>query len=252
VQATERRVIAELAIDTDGKLAEKGASPAEYRLANPIEVASGYESQGADEILFRGVGNAFEALIPLTRQVSAFTIPIAVEIEAGSPDQVQAVLDAGASRLVMQVAALRDPDYLALIARSFGAERVCVRILASGESSGWRVVAAGGAETEWDAMTWARVVEAQGAGSVIVETAAVESGAFPYDLDLLASVKAEVAIPVIACGAARSAEDLFDALMIGNADGVVLDELLHSGRATVSEVKAYLAEHGLGGSTLHS
>ena len=246
----ERRIIAGLSVGADGELLEKISLPSVARAADPADVASAYADGGADEVLFRSVVSSIEALTTLARRVfSSLRIPTAIEFDATNPDQVGALLDAGASRVVIQVAALRNPDYIARLARSFGSERIAVKVVVSSELNGWRVLeAVEGVETEWSAVTWAQVIEAQGAGSVFLESAARNATSPPFDLALLASVKSGVAIPVIASGAAECVEDLFDALMIGNADGVVVGALIHSGRATVGEIKAYLGNHGLGGS----
>jgi len=245
----ERRIIAGLSIGADGRLLEKVGLPSVARAADSADVALAYADEGADEVLFRSVASSIGALTTLSGRVSSsLRIPHSIEIDATSPDQVGALLDAGASRVVIQVAALRDPDYIARLTRSFGAERIAVKIVTSSAAHGWRVFEAmEGVETEWSAITWARVIETQGAGSVFVESSARSSTAPPFDLDLLESVKSSVAIPVIASGAAERVEDLFDALMIGNADGVVVGAPLNSGRTGVGGVKAYRADHGRGG-----
>ena len=245
----ERWIIAGLSIGADGKLLEKISLPSVTCAEDPADVAFAYADEGADEVLFRSVASSIEALITLSRRVSSsLRIPHTIENDATNPDRVAALLDAGASRVVIQVAGLREPDYIARLVRSFGSERIAVKIVSSSEADGWRVLeAAEGVESEWSAVTWARVVETQGAGSVFVESAARSATAPPFDLDLLATLKSAVAIPVIASGAAERVEDLFDALMIGNADGIVVGALAHSGRASVGEVKAYLSDHGLGG-----
>ncbi len=242
-----RRIIAELSIGADGKLLEKVNPSSPELVEDPFEGASAYAAEGADEILFRGVDLSFDALTALYRRAaSSLRIPSTVEFDAANPSQVEEVLEAGASRVILQDAALRDPDYLARLAKLFAGRRIAVRILASSAADGWRVLGrADGAETEWNAVTWARVIETQGAGSLFVGSASQHAIPSSFDLDLLDSVKSAVAIPVIASGAAERVEDVFDALMIGNADGVVVRELLHSGRTTVGEIRAYLLEHGL-------
>ncbi len=243
----KRQIIAGLSVGGDGNLLEKVSITSVAHAAGPADAASAYADEGADEILFRGIAPSVEMLTTLSRRASSsLGVPHSVEVDTTDPDRVGALLDAGASRIVIRVAALRDPDFIAALAGGFGSERIAVKVLASSATNGWRVLeATEGAETEWHAVTWARVIETQGAGSLFVESVSQRETPSPFDLDLLASVKSGVAIPVIACGAADRVEDLFDALMIGNADGVVVGELLHSGGATVGGIKAYLAEHGL-------
>jgi len=247
VGAAGRRIIAELSIGEDGKLLDKVNLPAVERTEDPYDVASAYTADGIGELLFRAVGTSFDALTTLSRHVaSSLQIPCVFECDATRPEPVGTLLDAGASCVIIQGAALRDPDHIALLARSFGPERIAVNIAASGEADGWRVLTATHDETEWSAVTWARVAETQGAGSVFLGSAGRSATSPAFDLALLELTRSHVAIPVIARGSAERVEDLFDALMIGNADGVVVGELLHSGRATVPEIKAYLMDRGLG------
>ncbi len=88
-------------------------------------------------------------------------------------------------------------------------------------------------------------MEAQSGGAIIVESPGGGPHGEPYDLELLRSVSANVARPVMAAGDADSVEDLFDALMIGDADAVLVNSLAHSGKATVKEIKDFLSEHGI-------
>ncbi len=240
----ESRIIVGLSIGADGKATDRvnitSAGPAE----DPAEIILAYADQGADEVLLGGVASSTENLIRVLNRTVSLRIPTAVEFDAAESESVTALVDAGAARVVLQAAALRDPDYVACLARSLGSERIAVKITASSEVDGWRVLeSVRGAETEWGAVTWARVLETQGAGAVLVDSAA-PSAMPPYDLELLASMKSSVAIPVIAAGAVERVEDVFDALMIGNADGVVVEGLLHSGRATVGQIKSYMTERG--------
>ncbi len=146
--------------------------------------------------------------------------------------------------MAFSTAALGDPNFIQASASRFGSASVAVAVEVEPENGYWRVVA--GAErrpTEWDALNWARVIEAQGAGELLLRSPSAV--AEPYDLELIRAVTAAVAIPVVAIGEARGAEDLFDALMTGNADGALIGLRLVGGRSTIGEVKRYLAEHGL-------
>jgi cyclase len=169
-----------------------------------------------------------------------------VKLEPATVVEAGQLFEAGAARVAVQAAALRDPSLIASLTRTFGSEALAVAITAGGEHEDWRVfVSRHGEASEWDAVTWARVAEAQGAGELIVESRSGGRHGGPFDLELLAAVSAAVARPVVASGDPREIEDLFDALMIGNANAVVVGSLVRSGRPTVREVKVFLAEHGL-------
>jgi len=163
-------------------------------------------------------------------------------MDLASEPEVGELLAAGAARLAVQSAALNDPNLISSLSRSFGSESIAVAIAVQREGEGWRVhETLGGAVTEWDPVTWAAVVEAQGGGEIIIESSGGREGE-PFDLELLEAVTSAVARPVVAAGEPEAVEDVFDALMIGNADGVLVGP---SARLTVRDIKAYLGERGL-------
>lgn len=169
-----------------------------------------------------------------------------VKLEPATVVEAGQLLEAGAARVAIQAAALRDPDLIARLTRAFGSEALAVAITAGGEHEDWRVLVSDrGDASEWDAVTWARVAEAQGAGELIVESRGGGRHGGPFDLELLGAVSAAVNRPVVASGDAREIEDLFDALMIGNADAVVVGSLVRPGRLTIRDVKVFLADRGL-------
>lgn len=242
-----KRIIPGLAVGREGRLLETVRFHRLERPDDPVEAAAAYADAGADELMLVGRGAPLEALVSLSSRIApSLSIPLAVEIDLAEPQEVEQLLVAGAARVAIEVPALRDPALVALLAGAFGSGAIAVRLTASRESGSWRVVEGGaGVSTEWDAAIWASVVQTQGAGEIVVESTGRGASDEPLDLELLAAVSSAVTIPVIAAGEAEQVEDLFDALMIGNADAVLVGSLLHSGRETVGTVKSYLAEHGL-------
>ncbi len=221
--------------------------PAFGKPLEPAEAAVAYAEAGADEVIFVARATLLEPLCELAQRLApALTIPFVFWTDLTTVTEVGDLLAAGATRVAVQKAALSDPDLITKLAREFGSEAIAIAITAAGGDEDWRVYdEPGGAACEWDALTWAKVVEAQSGGAVIIESLGGGPHGEPYDLELLESVSANVARPVMAAGEAGSVEDLFDALMIGDADAVLVSSLLHSSRATVMEVKDYLSEHGL-------
>lgn len=241
-----KRIIPFLTLDREGKLADVIGLELPKDPTDLAEVAAAYEDAGADELFLAGHVVPRDLLAERVKHVAlSTTIPLSVAAELASVDAVGRLLDAGAARVAIGAAALRDPNFITALARRFGSETVTVRIDALPENEHWRVAASpGGTPTEWDAVTWARVVEVQGGGSLVLSCSKGTCGA-PLDLDLVRAVTAIVAIPVLAAGEVGRVEDVFDALMIGDADGVLVGSLLHSGRRTVRSIKAYLTEHGI-------
>ncbi len=213
----------------------------------PAEAAVAYAAAGADEIIFVARATPIEPLCELARRLApALKIPLAFWSDLTTMSEVGDLLAAGAARVAIQKAALDDPDLITKLAREFGSDAVAVAVTAAGADESWRVYdGPGGTACEWDALTWAKVVEAQSGGAIIIESPSGGPRGEPYDLELLRSVSSNVDRPVMAAGDAKSVEDLFDAVMIGDADAVLVSSLLHSGNATVIGVKGYLSEHGL-------
>ncbi len=221
--------------------------PAFGKPVEAAEAAVACAAAGADEIIFVARATPLESLCELARRLApTLKIPLAFWSDLTTMSEVGDLLAAGAARVAIQRAALDDPDLIAKLAREFGSDGIAVAITAAGADENWRVYdEPGGVAREWDALTWAKVVEAQSGGAVIIESPSGGPRGEPYDLELLRSVSANVARTVMAAGEAKSVEDLFDALMIGDADAVLVSSLLHSGNATVIGVKGYLSEHGL-------
>ncbi len=214
---------------------------------DPAEAAVAYAGAGADEIIFVARATAVEALCELAQRLApALPIPLAFWTDLTAVAEVGELLGAGAARVAVQKAAIDDPDLIRELAGEFGSEAIAVAVTAAGMDESWRVYdEPGGTAREWDALTWAQVVEAQNGGAVIIESPGGGPHGEPYDFGLLRSVSEAVARPVMAAGEAGSVEDLFDALMIGGADAVLVSSLLHLGSATVTEIKSFLSEHGL-------
>lgn len=202
---------------------------------------------GANELLVDASGVPPESLIPCSRALtSAFSGSLCYQFEPEDVVVVEEILAAGARRVAVQGSALEDPDFMADVARRFGSEVLAVAISVRKESEAWRVYTGPrGSATEWDAITWARVAEAQGAAELIVEVVGGLSSDATYDLGLLVELTACLTIPVVARGDHRSLGDCLDALIIGNVDAVVLGPALLSGCGALTAIREYLDEHGV-------
>lgn len=242
-----RRVIPVLEVGKDGLLIEPVISLRQDRARDFRAAALAYAAAGADEVLLAVDAPEVERHVAVLRHVSPdLDVPIVVKVEPSGPAEAARLLEAGAARILIQNAALADPDGIAALSRTFRKDRIGVLITAQREDEVWRVLrGVGGTTTEWNATTWAKVAEAQGVGEIVIESAGGGALGEPIDLELLDRVTSVVEVPVVASGEARCVEDIFDALMIGGADGIAVGSLFHSGRLSVRETKQYLSEHGL-------
>ena len=243
---TPKRIIVTLPLEGRGALSVEPALADPPDPRDPVAVVETLVQDGADEFLLTTDPSAPpppDILARTVERLTAVALPFAVRAEPTDAAAASRLLEAGAARIVIGASGLADPDFIARLVDRFGSASVAVSLTAAREDGTWRVQEDGGIATEWQAVTWARVAEAQGAGELWVRAPAPDGG--PYDLGLLESVTSALHIPVVAAGEARSVQDLFDALMIGDSDGVAAAGLFLSGSMTVEMARADLAEHGL-------
>lgn len=214
---------------------------------DPVLVAKSYAEAGAAELLIDARRADLEPLVAMVERVAAaLAIPVALRFDPAATEDAVMLHAAGAARIVLGRSALRDTGLIARLVKQLGPGSIAVALLARHQGTFWRVAeAVEGQDSEWDAVTWAAVAEAEGACELIVESAGPGALGEPFDLELLQAIGSAVRKPVLAAGPAASVEDLFDALMIGTADGAIVGELLHSGRASLAGIRSYLADRGL-------
>ncbi len=251
----------------------KGVSFVELRDAgDPAELAALYDREGADELVFLDItasSDGRDIMVEVVRSVSERVfIPLTVGGGIRSTDDVRAMLEAGADKVSLNTAAVRDPELVRDAARRFGSQCIVVAIdarriggpaldlpsgaadagpdLALGADSTWEVVTHGGrTPTGIDAIRWAGRAEALGAGELLVTSMDADGQLTGYDTELLAAVSSGVGVPLIASGGAGGLEHLCSAVREGGADAVLAASIFHFGTHTVSEAKAYMAARGL-------
>jgi len=238
----------------DGRVV-KGVRFQELRDAgDPVEQAAYYDAQGADELVFLDISASHEArgtmLDVVHRTAEALFIPFTVGGGIRSVDDATAVLRAGADKVGVNTALVRDPDLAVRLADQFGRQCVVAAIDArsrnagAGIGAGWEVMVRGGREpTGLDAVRWAERVEALGAGEILLTSMDADGTQEGYDLPLTRAVAEAVRIPVIASGGAGRLEHLAQALDAG-AHGVLVATLFHYRGTTLPEARAYLASRG--------
>ena len=221
---------------------------------DPVEQASRYDADGADELVFLDISASQEARATLldvvARVADRLFIPFTVGGGVRSVEDARAVLRAGADKVGVNTALVRDPSLAGRLADEFG--RQCVvaaidakgRIGKRGKTEGWEVMVRGGREaTGLDAVAWAVQLEQLGAGEILLTSMDTDGTQKGYDLPLTSAVSAAVRIPVIASGGAGKLEHLAEALDAG-AHGVLVATLFHYRGSTLPDARAFLASRG--------
>ena len=249
-------------LDVDAGRVVKGVKFQGLRDAgDPAERASAYEAQGADELVILDVSatpDGRKTAVDTVRRVrDVLSIPLTVGGGVHGADDAGRLLDAGADKVAVNTAAVRDPDVITAIADRFGRQCAVLALDAAQVKPrptsdarrptprSWEVIVRSGRErTGLDAVAWAVEAVARGAGEIVLTSWDRDGTREGYDLDLLAAVSGAVPVPIVASGGADSAAHLLEALLAG-ANAVLAASIFHSGETTVAEVKAYLAAHGI-------
>jgi cyclase len=217
---------------------------------DPAELAARYDAEGADEAVFLDITATLQArqatLDVVRRTADTVFIPLTVGGGVASEEDVRALLRAGADKVSLNTAAVRDPAVLARCADRFGSQCVVVAIDARRRNSGWEVyVESGRTATGRDAVEWAAESVERGAGEILLTSMDRDGTGDGYDIDLIRAVSEAVPVPVIASGGAGRVEHFAEALAEGGADAVLAASRFHFGQFTVPQVKEFLAGRGI-------
>ena len=219
---------------------------------DPVEQAVRYNEQKADELIFLDITASHEGrasmLDVIRRTAESIFIPFTVGGGVRSVDDFLAILGAGADKVGVNTAALKDPDLIARAADRFGSQCVVVAIDArhvpDSSPDRWEIYTHGGRNaTGIDAIEWAARVAELGAGEILLTSMDTDGTRAGYDLGLIEEVSKAVPIPVIASGGAGTLEHLDEALGAG-AHAVLAASVFHFGEITVPEARAFLAARG--------
>jgi cyclase len=221
---------------------------------DPVELAKVYNEAGADELVFLDITATHEdrgiILDVVYRTAEQVFIPLTVGGGIQTLENVKALLRAGADKVSINSAAVRDPDLINRVSDRFGNQCIVIAIDARSRKDpnnpGWDVYVRGGREnTGLDALLWAQEVEKRGAGELLVTSMDADGTQAGYDLDLTSAIAQAVQIPVVASGGAGTCEHIYDALTKGKAEAALLASLLHYGQLSVAEIKNYLRDRSL-------
>jgi len=217
---------------------------------DPVELAAYYEDQGADEIVFLDISatpEGRETMINVVRETaSVLNVPLTVGGGVRSLEHFEKLLSAGADKVSVNTAAVRNPSLLTIAAEEFGSQAVVIAIDAKRVGGRWEVfVSAGKVPTGLDAVEWAKEAERRGAGEVLLTSIDYDGTQRGYDIELTRAVSEAVKIPVIASGGAGEAEHIYRVLTEGKADAALAASIFHYGKYSVADVKRYLMERGV-------
>ncbi|HUL02061.1 MAG TPA: imidazole glycerol phosphate synthase subunit HisF [Gemmatimonadales bacterium] len=236
-------------LDVAGGRVVKGVQFQDLRDAgDPAEQGMRYDAEGADELVFLDISASHEdrgtLLEVVSRVADRLFIPFTVGGGVRSVEDARAVLRAGADKVGVNTALVRDPSLTERLADEFGRQCIVAAIDAKKTADGWEVMVRGGREpTGLDAVEWARRIEQLGAGEILLTSMDRDGTQHGYDLALTGAIAGAVRIPVIASGGAGTLEHLAEALDAG-AHGVLVASLFHYRGTTLPEARAYLASRG--------
>lgn len=232
----------------DGRLV-KGVHFVDLRdVADPAEMGAAYSKAGADELVFLDITATVEGrktmLDAVKRTAKRITVPLTVGGGIRETADIRALLDAGASRVSINTAAVRNPALIEEAAGGFGSDAIVVAIdTRKNETmpSGFEVMVSGGTKpTGRDAVEWAREAERLGAGQILPTSMDADGTQAGYDIPMTRAVAEAVGAPVIASGGAGKLEHLYEAVVEGKADAVLVASIFHFGTYTIAQAKEYL------------
>ena len=244
-----RRVV--VCLDVAGGRVVKGTGFLNLRdVGDPVALATRYEGEGADEVVFLDISASAEdrgTLLDVARRTAErLFVPLTIGGGVRSADDVGLALRAGADKVSINSASVRRPELLTEAADRFGSQCVVASIDAKRDGESWSVYVKGGRErTPLDAVEWAAECVRRGAGEVLLTSIDRDGARTGYDIELTRAVAAAVNVPVVASGGAGNAQHICDVFEAGNADAALLAGILHDGLITVRDVKHAMQEAGL-------
>lgn len=233
----------------------KGTNFVDLRDAgDPVEVAAGYEVQGADELVFLDITASHEnrsiMLEVVKKTAEKVFMPLTVGGGIRCLEDVRSLLAAGCDKVSINSAACKAPEFVRQAARRFGSQCIVVNIdpkrsLRDGQDFFEVHINGGRVPTGLDAVEWAREVESLGAGEIVLTSMDCDGTRDGYDLEITSAVSSAVGIPVVASGGAGKPEHLADAIQFGNASAVLAASIFHFGEYTIQETKQLMADKGI-------
>ena len=240
-------------LDIDNGRVVKGVNFVSLRDAgDPVEQAKLYADQGADEVCFLDISATHEDRGTLLHMVEAVAeqvfIPLTVGGGVRSLDDIRGLLNAGADKVAVNSAAVKNPDFVREAAQAIGSQAIVVAIDAKAKSAGqgWAVYTHGGRnETDLDAVDWARRMADYGAGEILLTSMDRDGTRDGFNIPLTRAVSHAVSIPVIASGGVGALDHLVEGVRDGGASAVLAASIFHFGDHTLAEARSVMREAGL-------
>jgi imidazole glycerol-phosphate synthase subunit HisF len=245
-------------LDVDAGRVVKGVNFVGLRDAgDPVELASRYDAEGADELVFLDItasSDQRETIVDVVRRTAEQVfIPFTIGGGIRTVDDARRLLRAGADKVSVNTAAVDRPELISEIAAEFGNQCVVVAIDARGRrdadgepTKGWEVYTHGGrTPTGTDVVEWARRAESLGAGEILLTSMDRDGTRDGFDTELTSAVADAVGVPVIASGGVGTLDHLVEGVTEGGADAVLAASIFHFGEHTVHEAKAHMTAAGV-------
>ncbi len=231
----------------------KGINFVDFKDAgDPVEIAEAYSKAGADELVFLDISatnDERDTRSDMVRKIAEkITIPFALGGGIKSVSDIEIILKAGADKVGINSAAVKNPDLIREAAVKFGSQRIVAAIDAkqNGNSENWTVCINGGKkDTGMDAISWAAEVQKLGAGEILLTSVDKDGTKEGYDIGLTKAIAERVSIPVIASGGAGKKEHFYEVITEGQADAVLAASLFHFKELEIMDLKNYLLKCGL-------
>jgi cyclase len=243
-------------LDTDGQRVVKGVNFVNLRDAgDPAALAARYNIEGADELVVLDIAASRDhrpTFLETIRRVAAeLAIPLTAGGGVNTLDDGRAILRAGADKLTVNTAAIRNPELLTTLAAEFGSQAVVLaidakRVRDDRETDHWEAFVRGGSvSTGMDAVAWARQGVECGAGEILITSMDKDGTRSGFDCALTAAISGAVSVPVIASGGADKPETFLEVFREGRADAALAASIFHDRVQGLGELKQYLAEQGI-------
>ena len=229
----------------------KGVNFVQLRQAgDPVELGKAYAEQGADELVYLDITATVEGrrtFVELVKKVAQnLNIPFTVGGGIKTIEDVRQLLEAGADKVSVNSAAVRQPDLIGRLAREFGSQCVVLAIDARRVANGWIVYVDGGrTPTERDAIEWAAEGVQRGAGEILLTSMDHDGTKNGFAVELTRRISETVNVPVIASGGAGKKEHFVEIFREGRADAALAASIFHFGEIPIPELKQYLKEQNI-------
>lgn len=219
-------------------------------LGNPVELGRMYAEQGADELVYLDISATYEGrntFVELIRDIAAnINIPFTVGGGISSVEDAGRLLLAGADKITVNSAAVKNPQLIRDIAEKYGSQFVVVAIDAKQVNGVWRVMTHGGrCLTDWELFSWAEEACRLGAGEILFTSMDHDGTRNGYPCDTFRELSRRLTIPIIASGGAGSADDIVEVLNEGQADAALAASIFHYGEYTVDDLKRELKKRNI-------